>query len=173
MINVWNADRCEDLCYAISLLDKQNVQLVSASSGERLDGDMLDGHEIWRSERDKTALHAVKLRKSLLDHALQHDHILEMFKNEAALQNVCGDVIQHLANEGPSTPLGKELMPILCFLLLTWFSRYMYQKSKGKRSEDIEEQETIKQRVAHCEATSCPCVLFHPLGLRNTHAIPS
>ena len=55
-----------------------------------------------------TGLHAVMLRKSLLDRALQHDLITRVFDNESALQNMCGDVMQHLADVGPSDPLGKD-----------------------------------------------------------------
>jgi hypothetical protein len=113
-----------------------------------------------------TALHAVMLRKSLLDRALQHDLITRVFDNESALQNMCGDVMQHLADIGPGDALGKALVPILCSLLLSWASRYRY---RGHVDEETEEQGAVKNKIAHCEATSCPCVLFHLLKLPEAH----
>jgi len=161
---VWNANWCGDLYYAISLLEKESVQLVLEFNDNRI-----DGHEIWQSRHEMTALHAVVLRKSLLDHALRHGQVLEVFKNESALQDMCGDVMQQLADVGPSDPLGKALVPILCSLLLTWASRYWYGKSKGKHAEETEEQSAMKSELARCEAPSCPCVLFHLLKLPEAH----
>jgi hypothetical protein len=163
-IQVWNVDRREDLYYAVSLLNKESVRLVVESNGNRL-----DGQEIWELQHGMTALHAVILRKSLLDHALRHGQVLEVFKNESALQNMCCDVMQHLADVGPNDPLGEALVPILCSLLLTWASRYWYEKSIGKHAEETEEQSAIKSEIAHCEATSCPCVMFHLLRLPEAH----
>jgi hypothetical protein len=163
MIEVWNFDRCEDLYYAVSLLDKEGVRLEPNGNG-------LDEQEIWRLQHEMTALHAVVLRKSLLDHALRHGQVLEMFKNESALQDMCCDVMQHLADVGPNDPLGKALVPIMCSLLLTWASRYWYGRSTGKHAEETEEQSAIKIELAHCEAPSCPCVLFHLLRLPEANA---
>lgn len=73
------------------------------------------------------ALHAVMLRKSILDRVLQHDLIASVFDNKLALQYMCGDVMRHLADVGTSDPLGKVLVPILCSLLLSWASRYRYR----------------------------------------------
>lgn len=70
------------------------------------------------------ALHAVMLRKSILDRVLQHDLIASVFDNKSALQYMCGDVMRHLADVGTSDPLGKVLVPILCSLLLSWASRF-------------------------------------------------
>jgi hypothetical protein len=156
-IKVWNADRCKDLYYAVSLLNKESVRLDLEFNGNRL-----DGQEIWKLQHEMTALHAVMLRKSLLDRALQHDLITRVFDNESALQNMCGDVMQHLADVGPGDALGKALVPILCSLLLSWASRYRY---RGHVDEETEEQGAVKNKIAHCEATSCPCVLFHLLKL--------
>lgn len=157
MIKVWNVDWCGDLYHAVSLLDKESVRLILESNDNRLDGD-----EIWKLQHEMTGLHAVMLRKSLLDRALQHDLITRVFDNESALQNMCGDVMQHLADVGPIDPLGKALVPILCSLLLSWASRYRY---RGYVDEETEEQGAVKNKIAHCEATSCPCVLFHLLKL--------
>jgi len=110
----------------VSLLDKEYVRLVVELNGKRL-----EGQEIWKLQHEVTALRAVVLRKSLLHHALRHDQVLQVFKNESALLNIRCDVMQHLADVGPDDPLGKALAPILCSLLLTWASRYWYENSKG------------------------------------------
>lgn len=169
-VKIWDEseqklDLSANLCHALSLLRKESSQISVSLAGKRL-----DAQEIWRRQHPLAPLHAVLLRKSWLDHALRHDGILEWFRNECALQNMCGDLLQHV-NEMRSrgeiqfAALRKELVPILCSVLLTWSSHYQYQIFQGNYIDDTEEQRKIKAQEASCDADSCPCVLFYMLEL--------
>lgn len=169
-VKVWDKseeklDWRNSLYHALSLLHMESVQLAVSLAGEIIDTD-----EIWRRQHPLAPFHAVLLQKSWLDHALRHGLVLEFFRNNDALQIVCGDVIQHFdvllsTEEIEHTAVRRELVPILCSLLLTWFFYYQHQTYRGKYLDDTEELRKIKAQKANCDADSCPCVLFHILKL--------
>lgn len=160
-----------NLYHAFSLLHKESTQLSMSFAGKEL-----DAQEIWRRQHSLTPLHAVLLRKSWVDHTLRHSGILESFRNDSALQIMCGDLMRQL-NDLRSTgdiqlaALRRELTPILCSLLLIWFSHYQYQTSQGNYLDDTEQQRRIKAEEAGCDADSCPCVPFHMLELPGAHTL--
>lgn len=156
-----------NLFHALSLLDQKNTQLEIWAQSKRLAED----HHIWCLQRPETPLEAVLLRKSWLERALRHGRVLKALKNTSALQVMCADVMRHvmsLRDSVSSQELRRHLAQILCSLLLTWASHYHHQRHRQLRdifTEETEEQEDIKEEEAKCAYASCPCVLFHILGL--------
>lgn len=175
-VKIWDEsekklDWRSNLYHALSLLHRESAQLSVSLAGKKL-----DSQEIWRRQHSLTPFHAVLLRKSWLDHALRHGRILAFFRNDFALQIMCGDLMQHFNNMRSKGGIGlaslrRGLVAILCSLLLTWFAHYQRQTSQGNYLDDTEEQRRIKAEEAGCDADSCPCVLLYMLELPGAQTL--